>query len=137
LEVDNKELEGRTLLEVPGYDRKVEFGVMTYFRYPIDGSDETIPIATTRPETILGDSGIAVHPDDDRYRHLVGKHARSPFTGSLRFSLSVILHFYALTDVQTDFYPSLQTHMLSSGSGMLPLFLSSFNDGFAPRLIAY
>jgi valyl-tRNA synthetase len=85
LEVDNKELEGRTLLEVPGYDRKVEFGVMTYFRYPIDGSDETIPIATTRPETILGDSGIAVHPDDERYRHLVGKFARSPFTGSLSY----------------------------------------------------
>lgn len=60
--------------EVPGYDRKVEFGVLTFFRYEIDGSaGETITVATTRPETMLGDSGIAVHPNDERYKHLVGK----------------------------------------------------------------
>ncbi|NBH01618.1 class I tRNA ligase family protein, partial [Escherichia coli] len=69
LEVDNKELEGRTLLDVPGYERKVEFGVITHFQYPIDGSDETIEVATTRPETMLGDSGIAVNEKDDRYKH--------------------------------------------------------------------
>lgn len=79
LEVDNIELDGRTLLDVPGYDQKVEFGVMTYFRYEIDGSDETIEIATTRPETILGDTGIAVSPTDTRWHHLVGKNARHPF----------------------------------------------------------
>ena len=79
LEVDNKELEGRTLLDVPGYERKVEFGVLTHFKYPIDGSDATIEVATTRPETMLGDTGIAVHPDDPRYKDLVGKKARHPF----------------------------------------------------------
>jgi len=79
LEVDNKELDGRTLLDVPGYDRKVEFGVIVHFKYEIDGSDETIEVATTRPETMLGDSGIAVHPDDARYSHLVGKNAKHPF----------------------------------------------------------
>lgn len=79
LEVVNKELPGRTLLDVPGYQRKVEFGVITHFKYPIDGSDETIEVATTRPETMLGDTGIAVHPSDERYRHLVGKNARHPF----------------------------------------------------------
>lgn len=83
LEVDNKELEGRTLLDVPGYERKVEFGVITYFQYPIDGSDETIEVATTRPETMLGDSGIAVNAKDERYRHLVGKNARHPFVDRL------------------------------------------------------
>ncbi|KAF2417220.1 valyl-tRNA synthetase-like protein [Tothia fuscella] len=83
LEVDNKEIEGRTLMDVPGYDRKVEFGVLTFFRYPIDGSDEFITIATTRPETMLGDSGIAVHPDDDRYKHLIGKFAKHPFVDRL------------------------------------------------------
>nr|MBA2598195.1 valine--tRNA ligase [Chloroflexia bacterium] len=40
--------------------------------------DEVITVATTRPETMLGDTGVAVHPDDDRYRHLVGKQARLP-----------------------------------------------------------
>jgi len=79
LEVDNKDLEGRTLLDVPGYDKKVEFGVITHFKYPIDGTDELIEVATTRPETMLGDTAIAVHPDDSRYKHLLGKKARHPF----------------------------------------------------------
>lgn len=79
LEVENKELEGRTLLDVPGYDKKVEFGVITHFNYEIEGTGEKIEIATTRPETMLGDSGIAVHPDDRRYQHLIGKKAQHPF----------------------------------------------------------
>ena len=85
LEVDNKDLEGRTLMDVPGYDRKVEFGVLTHFCYEIDGTDEKerIEVATTRPETMLGDSGIAVNPQDERYKHLVGKKARHPFVDRL------------------------------------------------------
>ncbi|KAG4219907.1 Valine--tRNA ligase, partial [Phytophthora cactorum] len=79
LEVDNKELTGRTLLDVPGYDKKVEFGIIVHFKYPIEGTNETIEVATTRPETLLGDTGIAVHPDDERYKHLVGKKAVHPF----------------------------------------------------------
>lgn len=78
LEVNQIEIEGTTKLAVPGYDRKIEFGTLTYFKYRIEGSDETIEVATTRPETILGDSGIAVHPQDDRYRNLVGKFAQHP-----------------------------------------------------------
>lgn len=78
LEVDQKELEGTTKLDVPGYDRKIEFGTLTYFKYPIEGSDQTIEVATTRPETMLGDTGIAVHPQDDRYKDFVGKTARHP-----------------------------------------------------------
>ncbi|KAF2850797.1 valyl-tRNA synthetase-like protein [Plenodomus tracheiphilus IPT5] len=83
IEVDNKELTGRTVLDVPGYERKVEFGVLTHFKYAIDGTDQFIEVATTRPETMLGDSGIAVHPKDDRYKHLVGKKARHPFVDRL------------------------------------------------------
>jgi valyl-tRNA synthetase len=83
LEVENKDITGRTMLDVPGYDRKVEFGVLTFFKYPIDGTDLTIEVATTRPETMLGDSGIAVSPGDTRYTHLVGKFARHPFTDRL------------------------------------------------------
>ncbi len=79
LEVENKELTGRTLLDIPGYDKKVEFGVIVHFKYPIEGSEETIEVATTRIETMLGDSGIAVHPDDGKYKHLVGKRAVHPF----------------------------------------------------------
>lgn len=78
LEVDNQELEGRTLIDVPGYERKVEFGVMTHFKYPIDGQDTTIEVATTRPETMLGDTGIAVHPNDPRYKDFIGRQASHP-----------------------------------------------------------
>ncbi|OCK77520.1 valyl-tRNA synthetase-like protein [Lepidopterella palustris CBS 459.81] len=83
LEVDNKELEGRTLLDVPGYERKVEFGVLVHFKYPIDGTDETIEVATTRVETMLGDTAIAVAPQDPRFKHLIGKNAKHPFVDRL------------------------------------------------------
>ncbi|RKP09452.1 tRNA synthetases class I-domain-containing protein [Thamnocephalis sphaerospora] len=81
LEVDNKELTGRTLLSVPGYapDKKYEFGVIVSFAYEVEDSDERIVVATTRPETMLGDTAVAVHPDDERYKHLHGKFVRHPF----------------------------------------------------------
>ena len=58
-------------------------GKLYYFRYPIEGTDEFITVATTRPETMLGDTGVAVHPEDERYRHLVGKMVRLPLVGRL------------------------------------------------------
>lgn len=81
LEVDQKQLNGRTLMNVPGYDEKerIEFGVIVSFAYPIKGSDEKIIVATTRIETMLGDTAIAVHPEDKRYTHLHGKNALHPF----------------------------------------------------------
>ncbi|KAG7216954.1 hypothetical protein INR49_001608, partial [Caranx melampygus] len=77
--VDKKELTGRTLLPVPGYKEKVEFGVLVSFAYKIDGSDEEVIVATTRIETMLGDTAVAVHPDDPRYQHLKGKMVQHPF----------------------------------------------------------
>jgi valyl-tRNA synthetase len=56
-------------------------GSLWYFKYPIEGSDERIVVATTRPETMLGDTGVAVHPDDPKWKHLVGKHAILPLVG--------------------------------------------------------
>uniref|UniRef100_A0A7E4ZYM2 Valine--tRNA ligase n=1 Tax=Panagrellus redivivus TaxID=6233 RepID=A0A7E4ZYM2_PANRE len=79
IEVDKKDLPGRTLLPVPGYDEKIEFGVIVSFAYPIEDSDEEIVVATTRIETMLGDVAIAVHPEDDRYHHLIGKFVDHPF----------------------------------------------------------
>ncbi|CAB3408896.1 unnamed protein product [Caenorhabditis bovis] len=79
IEVDKKELTGSTMIAVPGYEKKIEFGVLNSFAYKIQGSDEEIIVSTTRIETMLGDSGVAVHPDDQRYRHLVGKKCIHPF----------------------------------------------------------
>ncbi|QDP02205.1 valine--tRNA ligase [Thalassotalea sp. PS06] len=68
-------------LEVENKDKK---GHMWHFRYPLadgattkDGKDYIV-VATTRPETMLGDTGVAVNPDDERYQHLIGKHVVLP-----------------------------------------------------------
>uniref|UniRef100_A0A673LJR9 valine--tRNA ligase n=1 Tax=Sinocyclocheilus rhinocerous TaxID=307959 RepID=A0A673LJR9_9TELE len=79
IEVDKKELARRTLLPVPGYKEKVEFGVLVSFSYKVEGSDEEVVVATTRIETMLGDTAVAVHPNDSRYQHLKGKMVVHPF----------------------------------------------------------
>ncbi len=58
-----------------------ESGHLWHLRYPLTGSDEYLVVATTRPETMLGDTAVAVHPDDERYRRLVGKTVTLPLTG--------------------------------------------------------
>lgn len=83
IEVESQELSGRTLLSVPGYDRKVEFGTMVTFAYPLDGQDGEVAVSTTRPETMMGDVAIAVHPDDPRYQAVHGKQCRHPFADRL------------------------------------------------------
>jgi len=80
IEVDKVELPGKTLMSVPGYKEKVEFGVIISFAYKVEGSDEEIVVATTRIETMLGDTAVAVHPEDPRYKHLVGKNVIHPFS---------------------------------------------------------
>ncbi|MGN6749233.1 MAG: valine--tRNA ligase [Xanthobacteraceae bacterium] len=56
-------------------------GQLWYIKYPIDGSGEFIVVATTRPETMLGDVAVAVHPDNERLKHLIGKTAILPLVG--------------------------------------------------------
>lgn len=58
-------------------------GSFWHFRYPLEDGSGFIEIATTRPETMLGDTAIAVHPDDERYEHLVGKMVKLPLVGRL------------------------------------------------------
>src|SRR5665213_3067412 len=62
--------------------REVE-GSFWHFAYPLEDGSGEIVVATTRPETMLGDSAVAVHPDDERYKALVGKMVRLPITGRL------------------------------------------------------
>jgi valyl-tRNA synthetase len=56
-------------------------GKMWHLRYPIENSAESIVVATTRPETMLGDVAVAVNPGDERYRHLIGRHVLLPLVG--------------------------------------------------------
>ena len=65
-------------LEVQQVETK---GHLWYIKYPIEGSDEFIIVATTRPETMLGDVAVAVHPENERFKHLIGKMAILPLVG--------------------------------------------------------
>lgn len=84
IEVDYLELEGKTFLAVPNHKlkEKYEFGMITSFAYKVvdgePGKDEIV-VATTRLETMLGDSAVAVHPEDPRYKHMHGKFLQHPF----------------------------------------------------------
>ena len=82
---DPKLLTAISDLEVQQIEVK---GSLWYLRYPLEGTNFNpddpstfIVVATTRPETMLGDSAVAVHPDDERYAHLVGKHVILPLVG--------------------------------------------------------
>src|SRR5690606_13098744 len=65
IEVDHEEREGR----------------LYYLRYPFVDGDGAIVVATSRPETMLGDTAVAVHPDDERYRDVIGRRVRLPLVG--------------------------------------------------------
>src|SRR5919204_206280 len=80
-------MQRKEALWVPGMDHAgiatqvVVEGELVTFRYELTDGDGHVDVATTRVETMLGDTGIAVHPDDDRYRGLVGRRVRHPFDG--------------------------------------------------------
>ena len=71
----------RTALSDAEVEYQEQAGHLWHIRYPVKDSDESLVVATTRPETMLGDSGVAVHPDDTRYTHLVGRKAILPLVG--------------------------------------------------------
>ena len=75
-----------------------EDGRIWEIRYPSVDGDESIVVATTRPETMLGDVAVAVHPDDERYRHLVGRMLQLPLTGR---TIPVIADDYVARDFGT------------------------------------
>ncbi|XP_048778510.2 valine--tRNA ligase-like isoform X2 [Ostrea edulis] len=81
IEVENIFLKKRTHLNIPGYQNQVEFGALTSFAYPVVGKDEEIVVSTTRPETMLGDTAVAVNPLDTRYQHLRGCSVQHPIDG--------------------------------------------------------
>jgi len=67
-------------LEVESIEQK---GNLWHLKYPVEGTDEFITVATTRPETMLGDTAVAVHPENEKYKHLIGKKVKLPLSGRL------------------------------------------------------
>lgn len=87
VEVDYVDLDKPTMLKVPGYAEPVEFGVIHSFVYKLaDGSGELV-VATTRIETMLGDTAVAVHPDDERYKQFHGKALKHPFISDRKINV--------------------------------------------------
>jgi valyl-tRNA synthetase len=79
----NWDTQLRTAISDDEVENKEVTGNLWYFKYPVEGTSEWIEFATTRPETMLGDTAVAVNPEDDRYRSLIGKSVRLPFTDRL------------------------------------------------------
>jgi valyl-tRNA synthetase len=74
-------------------EQRETVGKMWYFKYPIERHDgEFLTVGTTRPETMLGDTGVAVHPEDERYKHLVGQNCILPIVGR---TLPIVADDYA------------------------------------------
>jgi valyl-tRNA synthetase len=77
----NWDPEAKTVLSNEEVLYNLEQSRLFYVKYNIEGTNETITIATTRPETIMGDTAVAVHPEDERYLHLKGKRVIVPIIG--------------------------------------------------------
>ncbi|XP_059151480.1 valine--tRNA ligase-like isoform X2 [Physella acuta] len=78
IEVDNVTVEGPTVLKVPGVEGGVEVGVLAHFAYPVADSEERLVVATSRLETMLADTAVAVNPADGRFTHLIGRRLVHP-----------------------------------------------------------
>jgi tRNA synthetases class I (I, L, M and V) len=90
--VDYVDVPAFTKMKVPGYSEEVEFGVLTSFAYKLEDGEGEIVVATTRPETMLGDTAVAVHPDDPR----CGPPSINPIQGFLffRFFIHIFFRFF-------------------------------------------
>ena len=72
--------QDQTVLSDLEVEKLPQAGKLYYLKYPVKNSNECVTVATTRPETMLGDTAVAVNPDDDRYRELVGQTVLLPLT---------------------------------------------------------
>lgn len=79
IEIDNLEINSPMVLSIPGYDKTIKFGNMVDIAYNICGQQGSVVVSTTRPETLLGDVAVAVHPSDTRYSHLRDAQVWHPF----------------------------------------------------------
>ena len=81
----------KTSLSDAEVEHEEQAGHFWHIRYPIVGTDEYLEIATTRPETMLGDTAIAVHPDDERYKDIVGKNVILPLVNK---EIPIVADYY-------------------------------------------
>jgi len=133
IEVEHVPLEKRTEFNVPGYDHPVEFGVMTDIAYKVLDSEDEIVVSTTRPETMLGDTAVAVHPEDKRYARFHGAKLWHPFREE---AIPVILDEYVDPNLGTGavkITPAHDSNDFEIGERHgLPSFTMLDQRGFVP-----
>jgi valyl-tRNA synthetase len=94
----NWDTQLKTAISDDEVENKEVTGNLWYFKYPIEGTSEFIEFATTRPETMLGDTAVAVNPQDERYQAAIGKKVRLPFTDRL---VPIVADDYVKSDFGT------------------------------------
>lgn len=94
----NWDVKAKTALSDEEVIRKETQQKLYYLRYPIEGTDQHVIIATVRPETIMGDSAICVNPNDERYQHLIGQKALVPL---INRAIPIIADDYVTMDFGT------------------------------------
>ena len=119
-------------------DREIK-GTLTYIKYPVENSDEFVTVATTRPETMMGDSAVAVHPDDARYRHLHGKNVILPL---MNRAIPIITDDYVASEFGTGALKVTPAHdpndyELGQKHGLEQITVIGFNDEITPDGGAY
>lgn len=87
VEVEYQDLDKPTVMGVAGHDDKYEFGVLIQFAYKIKGTNDEIIVATTRIETMLGDTAVAVHSQDPRYQKYIGMELEHPFIAGRKMKI--------------------------------------------------
>ena len=97
----------KTTISDAEVEYKAHAGHFWHVRYPLTDGSGFVEIATTRPETILGDTALAVHPDDDRYRHLVGKTVELPLCNR---SIPIVADRYVEMDFGTGIVKITPAH---------------------------
>jgi valyl-tRNA synthetase len=118
-----------------------EDGSLWHLRYPLEDGSGHLVVATTRPETLLGDAAVAVHPEDERYRHLIGKRVRLPLAERL---IPVIADDFVERDFGSGVVKITPAHDFTDnevgarhGLPLINIFTpeARLNDNVPPRLV--
>ncbi len=121
----------QTMISDQEIDDKEVAGTLTYIKYPVEGMDgEFVTVATTRPETMMGDSAVAVHPDDARYKHLHGKNLILPL---MNRPIPLITDDYVASEFGTGALKVTPAHdpndyELGQKHGLQQITVIGFND---------
>ena len=130
----------QTMISDQEIDDRETKGSLTYIKYPVENSDgEFVTVATTRPETMMGDTAVAVHPDDARYKHLHGKNVILPL---MNRAIPIIFDDYVASEFGTGALKVTPAHdqndyELGQRHGLAQITVIGFNDEITENGGAY